>query len=86
MKKPIIDFPCQFTIKIMGPNTPVFTQAVDECITSVYGALDHSHKRQSESKNKKYQSISMDLFVESQDQLDTIYRALNQVEGTLMLL
>ncbi len=86
MKTSIIEFPCNFTIKVMGPNTHIFTDEVLKAVHKTYGDLDANKVRSKLSKNKQYQSISLDIYATSQEQLDTIYRALHQVTGVQMLL
>ena len=70
----------------MGPNQDTFYQAVITTIHNTYGALPSEKIRKKSSQNKKYQSISLDLYAGSQAQLDEIYRALNQIPNVLMIL
>ena len=82
-KKQLISFPCSFPIKAMGMNTKDFASAVM--------AISHEHVSSDQlsfssrlSSGGKYLSITVTLTAQSQDHLDTIYRALNSHEQVMM--
>lgn len=86
-KKSLIEFPCEFKIKVMGHN--VFP--ISEIVTRVI--LKHSPHmegpieiKENLSKNNKYISITASIEAISQEQLDSIYQELHSHEATVMVL
>ncbi|EKD70417.1 MAG: hypothetical protein ACD_46C00539G0005 [uncultured bacterium] len=80
----LLTFPCDFTIKVFG-------LASDEFESAVYGII-HKHvvnvsdrvMQSRLSENGKYQSLSIQIHVESKEQLDQIYRELSASPQVLM--
>ena len=86
-RKTLIEFPCDFKIKVMGYNTFAISEIVDKVI------LKHSPHMNSPilmtenlSKNKKYISVTATIEAINQEQLDNIYRELHSHEATVMVL
>ena len=86
-KKSLIEFPCDFQIKVMGLNTFKLREIVERVV------LKHSPHMKSSvlitetfSSNKKYISITATVEATSQEQLDNIYRELHSHEATTMVL
>ena len=82
----MIEFPCDFTIKVFGNTTEEFE-------TTVYGIIrkhvpdmpDHVIMARP-SSGGKYQALSITIHVESKDQLDRIYQELSASPLVLMAL
>jgi len=86
-RKTLIEFPCDFKIKVMGHNA----SAISEIVTMVI--LKHSPHMNSPieikenlSKNNKYISITATIEAINQEQLDNIYKELHSHEATVMVL
>ncbi|HBN74177.1 MAG TPA: hypothetical protein DD376_05685 [Sutterella sp.] len=84
--KPLLTFPTLFPIKIVGNNTESFTGDVTAAIRSVVPLFEPSTLISEYSKNKAYISLTADVFVDSQEQLDAVYRALTALEDARFVL
>ena len=72
-------FPCAYTIKIIGLNQTSFVSEVTALIAAHCESFNpQADIKTSISKNNNYLSISADIVAQSQQQLDDIYRTLNQ--------
>ena len=72
----LIEFPCDFPIKIMGETCDEFTQTIVEVIKAHVSEFDASKIEMRASSGGKYISITCFVYVTSKPQLDDIYRAL----------
>jgi len=72
----LIEFPCDFPIKIMGETRDEFTQTIVEVIKAHVSEFDASKIEMRASSGGKYISITCFVYVTSKPQLDDIYRAL----------
>ena len=79
-------FPSEFTIKVIGKNSPDFE------ISALYAIKKHCLKLSEtalnikESKHKKYLALNVTLEIETQEQLEAIYRELNDCKHVIMTL
>jgi len=85
-KKPLITFPTDFPIKIFGLATDQFEIEVLSIIKNHTPNLAETALKLRSSKEGKYLAITVSVPVESQEQLDTIYRALTASPHVLMAL
>jgi hypothetical protein len=73
----LLEFPCDFPIKVMGTRTDDFAQTVVEIV------LRHASDFQAESIEMrpssagKYLSVTCTVRAESREQLDALYRELS---------
>lgn len=72
----LIEFPCDFPIKVMGETREEFTQTIVEVIQGHISEFDASKIEMRASTGGKYISITCFVYVTSKPQLDNIYRAL----------
>jgi uncharacterized protein len=72
----LIEFPCDFPIKVMGETREEFTETIVEVIQGHVGEFDASKIEMRASTGGKYISITCFVYVTSKPQLDDIYRAL----------
>ena len=70
---PLIDFPCEFPIKIMGDNGSQFTEVMLSLIQSKVPTFSADKIEKRISSTGKYTSLTCTVHVESQVQLDEIY-------------
>jgi putative lipoic acid-binding regulatory protein len=77
MKKSIIDFPTSFPIKVMGKNVPHFSQVICDLLMSLNPQFDIAQVEMRPSSKGNYLSLTCTVFVNNQEELDTIYRALS---------
>jgi putative lipoic acid-binding regulatory protein len=73
----LIEFPCSFTIKIMGENQATFLQAMVSLIQAHAPEFTESDIDVRHSSGGKYTSLSCQVWATSQMQLDEIYRSVS---------
>jgi putative lipoic acid-binding regulatory protein len=72
----LIEFPCDFPIKVMGETHADFTQEIVKIIQALIPNFDASRIEMRGSSGGKYISLTCSVYVTSKPQLDDIYRAL----------
>ncbi len=75
-QQPLIEFPCEFPIKVMGLTEDGFSMEMIKTIQQHEPTFDASRIEMRGSSAGKYTSLTCNCYVESQAQLDDIYRAL----------
>jgi uncharacterized protein len=73
----LIEFPCEFPIKVMGETRADFTSEIVNTIQQMVPSFDTSKIEMRGSSSGKYISLTCIVFVTSKPQLDDIYRALS---------
>jgi len=71
-RKVQLEYPCPWVYKIIGPDADEMKLAVAEIIGNLAYKVSPSHS----SKTSKYQSLNVELSVESEAQRTTLYEAL----------
>lgn len=74
---PLIDFPCDFAIKVMGETQDTFSAKIIEAIQTIVPAFNAEHIEMRASSAGKYISLTCTVHVVSQAQLDDVYRVLS---------
>jgi putative lipoic acid-binding regulatory protein len=82
----IIEFPCEFPIKMMGRDSPEFRATVRAIVEGHTGAVDDSRVQAAVSRNGRFVSVTVTITATSQQQLDAIYRAATSHDDVLMAL
>lgn len=82
----LLEFPCEFPIKIMGKNHHGFHQAVIEILKKHLDDFEGTKINEVESKQKNYCSITAVVSATSQEHLDGIYMDLTASEWVIMAL
>ncbi len=82
----LLEFPCDFPIKMMGRDTPEFRATVRELVEKHTGPLDDESIQNSLSRNGRFVSVTITVSAESREQLDNIYREVTAHEDVLMAL
>ncbi len=82
----LMQFPCQFPIKMMGRDTPSFHQITRSLIEKHVGKLDESAVKSNVSEKGNFVSITVTVTATSQQQLDEIYRDVSGHDEVLMAL
>jgi uncharacterized protein len=72
----LIEFPCDFPIKVMGETRDDFTAEIIKTISAVLPSFDAGKIEMRGSSGGKYISLTCTVHVTSKPQLDDIYRAL----------
>jgi uncharacterized protein len=76
----LLEFPCEFPIKIMGETTEVFQITIREIVRRHAPDTPESSFRHVESRTGKYISITATITAESREQLDNLYREITACE------
>ncbi len=86
MQKPIVTYPCEFPIKIIGLANDVLEGIVIQILNQHVSDLGEGAIRSTLSKNNKYVSITATIHAQSQEHLDDLYRALSSNPHVLVAL
>lgn len=81
-----LEFPCDFPIKALGHSGADFQVLVTELISRHAPDIDLRTLRIRDSRNGRYQSVTLTVYARSRDQLDAIYRDLSSHERVIMAL
>ena len=73
----LIEFPCDFPIKVMGEMRDDFAEIIVAVIRNQLPDFDSSRVEMRASSGGKYISLTCTVHVASRPQLDNIYRALS---------
>ncbi len=76
-KKSLIEFPTHFPIKVMGKNVPEFSQVICDLLLGMSPGFDVAAVDMRPSSKGNYLSLTCTVYVNNQDELDNIYRALS---------
>ena len=72
----LIEFPCDFPIKVMGINDPGFVPSLMELAQSFDPQFNAACISLRESRQGTYQGVTLTIRATSQQQLDGLYRSL----------
>ena len=72
----LIEYPCEFPLKIMGPTRAGFAQAVLEVVRRHAPDFDGATMEMKTSKHGKYLSVTCTINAVSREQLDALYQEL----------
>ena len=86
IKEPLINFPCHFAIKVIGDAVEDFSDIVLKSISKYDACFDSSCIEMKGSRAGKYISLTCNVFVLSQKQLDNIYIELSGLKVTKFVL
>ncbi|WP_137720087.1 HP0495 family protein [Methylobacillus flagellatus] len=73
----LIEFPCDFPIKVMGETHDDFSATIVALIRQQLPEFDASRVEMRASSGGRYISLTCTVYVTSKPQLDEIYRALS---------
>ena len=76
LEQSLIEFPCEFPIKIMGKTQAGFAQAVIEVVQRHAPEFDPSTLEMRPSREGRYLSLTCTVTATSREQLDELYREL----------
>ena len=82
----LLEFPCDFPVKVMGRDEPAFRAAVADIFEKHVGEVDASQFRESKSRNANFISLTVTIRATSQAQLDGIYTDLSANDDVLVAL
>lgn len=82
----LIDFPCEFPVKVMGAAIPEFHTAIEKVASTHDSEFDSTQTTQNISKTGKYVSLTLNIHAKNKSQLDAIYKDLTDHELVLWAL
>ncbi|MFT4058269.1 MAG: DUF493 domain-containing protein [Legionella sp.] len=82
----LIEFPCHFPIKIMGPNTAAFLQEIKEITLKHFPKIEQENITHKKSKGNNYLAITVTVYAENQNMLDNFYREVSKHSEIKMVL
>lgn len=82
----LIEYPCDFSIKVMGAAIPEFRTKVLEIASKHDPQFNETKTTERHSKNNKYLSITLNIVAQSREQLDALYEELTACELSLWVL
>lgn len=82
----LIDFPCEFPIKILGKDNDVFKNTVSQIMAKHHQKYSEISVKKNNSKNKNYIALTWVVNVNNQDELDNIYKDLSKDKNILFVL
>jgi putative lipoic acid-binding regulatory protein len=83
---PLIEYPCEFPVKILGHTRAGFAQAILEIVRRHAPEFDGSAMEMRSSKRGKYLSLTCVVRATSREQLDCLYRELCDHPMVVMVL
>lgn len=72
----LIEYPCDFPIKIMGRTAPGFAQTIVELVRRHAPDFEAASVEMRTSKQSKYLSVTCTVRATSREQLDKLYQEL----------
>lgn len=75
--KPLLEFPCDFPLKIMGSNHPEMQTTIVSVVQVHAPDFDATTIEVRESSKGTYVGLTCTVRATSQEQLDNLYRALS---------
>jgi putative lipoic acid-binding regulatory protein len=73
----LIEYPCDFPIKIMGAMHDSFAQTIAEVVSSFDPGFDPATMEMRPSSKGAYLALTATVHATSREQLDNLYRALS---------
>jgi putative lipoic acid-binding regulatory protein len=73
----LIEYPCDFPIKVMGQNVPGFAEALVSVALQFDPSFDSSRLERRPSKAGNYLGLTLNIRATSREQLDELYRTLS---------
>ena len=82
----LIDYPCEFPLKIFGLQQAGFAQAVLEVVGKHDAGFTAASMEMRASKNARYISLTCTIHATSREQLDAVYQELCDHPMVVMVL
>jgi putative lipoic acid-binding regulatory protein len=82
----LLEYPCDFPLKIMGPTRAGYAQAVLEIVRRHALDFDGTTMEMKSSKHGKYLSVTCTINATSREQLDALYQELCDHPMVVMVL
>ncbi len=78
------DFPCEFTIKVIGKSSDEFVSSVVESVQESIGSREPIKYSTRATPNGRHVSVTLEPVVGSAEQVLTVYEGIRSVAGVVM--
>jgi putative lipoic acid-binding regulatory protein len=85
-KDSLIEYPCEFPVKIFGETRPDFAQTIANVVIAHAPDFDSASIEMRSSSNARYISLTCTIRATSREQLDNLYRELTSHPMVKMVL
>lgn len=82
----LLEFPCHFPLKVIGKNVEEFELQVMRIMQKHVVEADTAHCQRRLSAGSKYLALTISFMAQSQEQVESIYRDLKQLEMVMVML
>ncbi|MGB5590267.1 MAG: DUF493 domain-containing protein [Gammaproteobacteria bacterium] len=82
----LLEFPCDFPVKVVGRSTPEFEALVKQIVERHAGPVDPEHIRGRPSRDGNFVALTCLIRAQNQAQLDALYQELSDNPDVLMAL
>ena len=82
----LIEFPCEFPVKVMGAAIPEFHTVIETIAKKHDPEYSPEETKQNNSKTGKYVSLTLNIHAKDKAQLDAVYQDLTDNELVLWAL
>ncbi len=72
----LIEFPCDFPIKVMGISSPHFAETIGAAVRELIPDFDPASITERKSAQSKYTALTVTIHATNRQQLDSIYMML----------
>ncbi len=86
MSETLLEFPCDFPLKVMGRKEPGFRELVVAMVEAHAGSVPENHVRLRDSRDGNFVALTVIVHARTQAQLDAIYTDLSAHDRVLMVL
>lgn len=86
MSESLLEFPCEYPLKVMGRHTNDFRSLVLGIVQKHTGPIAAEHIEERPSKDGNYLSLTCTFQATSRAQLDALYTELTSCERVLIVL
>ena len=80
------DFPCEIPVKVFGRNDTAFREAVLAIVRAHFPEFSEDDLGERSSRQDRYLSLTVTVWVEERTQIDALYMALTAHETVVMVL
>jgi uncharacterized protein len=85
-RQSLLQFPCNFPLKVIGKNVEAFELQVMSVMLKYLAGSTPPHCTRRLSAGSKYLALTISFMAENQEQIDAIYQELNGLELVLYTL
>jgi hypothetical protein len=82
----LLEFPCYFPLKVIGKNVEEFELQVMRILQKHVAETDTARCKRRLSTGNKYLALTISFMAQSQEQLESIYQELKELELVMVTL